>query len=809
MGSFVQDLRYGLRGLRKSPVFTVVALSTIALGIGANTAIFSVVDAVLFRPLSFPEPDRLVAVFQSSASLGVSQNGVSYPNYEDWAGSARSFEGLAAVRLHDYTLTGDGEPVLVVAGTVTSNLFSLLGAKPLLGRGLSPGDDAPSSPAVTVLGERLWRSRYGGDPAIVGKSVTLDDQPCTVVGVMPAAFKTPPESPPAELWLSLTHDPVFGDLRQRRAGHYLRIVGRLRKGVSLAQAQAEFDAIEATLNRQYPKENEGWNVRILPLAESLVGGVRTALLVLLAAVGLVFWIACANVANLLLVRASARSQEIAIRTALGAGRRRLLRQFLTESLLLGGIGGGLGVGLAFASFRALLAWLPADLPRASEIRLDIPVLLFALLASLVAAFVFGVAPAFQASASSLSNALREGSLSAGEGGGKRKLRSLLVVLETAVSFVLLIGAGLLTRSLLRLQEVPLGFHPANVLTSGISLPRAQYSKPEQWIGFYGRLVENLGSQPGVEAVAAVLPLPLTGGGLNFAFTIEGRANEKAGSDRTANYTALTPEYFRVLRVPLLKGRLLSAMDAATAPRVCVVSSAFAKRYFPEEDPIGKRLVFGFKDSVPHQIVGVVGDVKRDGLGAPSQPEMYVPFEQDPWWAAYIAIRTKGRPEELAAALRREVRALDPSLPLADIQPMTQFVYDSVAQPRFRTTLIALFGATALLLAIIGIYGVISDEVGRRSREIGLRLALGAGRGDVLGLVLRHGLALTGLGLAVGLAGAAVTSRYLSSLLFEMRPLDPATYAGVALLLLAASLLACGIPAWRALRVSPIHILRNG
>jgi putative ABC transport system permease protein len=809
MGSFVQDLRYGLRDLRKSPVFTFAALSTIALGIGANTAIFSVVDAVLFRPLSFPEPDRLVAVFQSSASLGVSQNGVSYPNYADWAGSARSFEGLAAIRMHDYTLTGDGEPVLVVAGTVTSNLFGLLGAQPLLGRGLSGGDDAPSSPAVAVLGERLWRSRYGGDPAIVGKSVTLDDQPCTVVGVMPAAFKTPPESPPAELWLSLTHDPVFGDLRQRRAGHYLRIVGRLRKGVSLAQAQAELDAIEAALNHQYPKENEGWKVRLLPLAESLIGGVRTALLVLLAAVGLVFWISCANVANLLLVRASARSQEIAVRTALGAGRRRLLRQFLTESLLLGGIGGGLGVGLAFASFRALRAWLPADLPRASEIRLDMPVLLFALLASLVAAFVFGLAPAFQAAASNLSNALKEGSFSAGEGGGKRRLRSLLVILETAASFVLLIGAGLLTRSLLRLQEVPLGFHPGNVLTSGISLPRAQYSRPEQWIGFYGRLVENLRAQPGVEAVAAVLPLPLTGGGLNFAFTIEGRATEEAGGDRTANYTALTREYFRVLRVPLLKGRLFSAMDVATAPRVCLVSSAFAKRYFREEDPIGKRLVFGFKDSVPHQIVGVVGDVKRDGLGAASQPEMYVPFEQDPWWAAYIAIRTKGKPEELAAALRREVRALDPSLPLADVQPMTQFVYDSVAQPRFRTTLIALFGATALLLAIIGIYGVISDEVGRRSREIGLRLALGAGRSDVLGLVLRHGLALTGLGLAAGLAGAAVATRYLSSLLFEMSPLDPATYGGVAALLLAASLLACGIPAWRALRVSPIQILRNG
>jgi putative ABC transport system permease protein len=809
MNDFLADLRFGARALRKSPGFTAVALVTIALGVGANTAIFSVVDAILFKPLPFPEPERLVAVFQTLPTRGVAQNGVSYPNYADWASRARSFEDIAAIRMHDYTLTGGGDPSLVAAGTVTSNLFRMLRVRPLLGRGLAESDDAPGAPSVAVLGERLWRSRYGADPSIVGKSITLDDLPCTVVGVVSASFKTPPENPPEELWLPLSHDPVFGDLKQRRGGHYLRTIARLKKGVSIGQAEAELATIQGALDREYPKENEGWGVRLVPLAGSLVGGVRTGLLVLFGAVALVFLIACANVANLLLARASARAQEVAIRTALGAGRGRLVRQLLTESLVLGVAGGAFGVGLAFAGLKALKAWLPADLPRASEIRLDAPVLLFALGASLLAAVVFGLVPALQASSTNLSDTLKEGSLGAGESGARKRLRGLLVVGETGLSFVLLIGAGLLGRSLLRLQQVPLGFDPERVLTSGISLPRAQYAKPERWISFYGRLVERLKTKPDVEGVTAVLPLPLSGGGLNFAFTIEGRSSEKSGSDLSANYTAATPDYFRVLGLSLLRGRLLTPADTAAAARVCLISSAFAKRFFPAEDPIGKRLVFGFSAPVAREIVGIVADVQRDGLATPSKPEMYVPFEQEPWWAAYIAIRTRGEPGPVAAALRDEVRALDPSLPLADIAPMTQIVYDSVAQPRFRTSLLGLFGALALFLAVIGIYGVISYDVGRRSREIGIRLALGASKGDLLRLVFRHGLALTGVGLAAGLAGAVMLTRQMASLLFELSPMDPATYAGVALLLLLAGALACWIPARRALRVNPNLVLRSG
>ena len=808
MGQFLQDLRFGARSLVRSPGFAAVALATLALGIGANTAIFSVVEAVLLRPLPFPAADRLVAVVQTLPSRGVRGNGASYLNYADWQSRARSFEHLSAIRMHDYTLTGHGEPDLVTAGTVTSNLFRVLEDTPLLGRTLMAIDDDPAAPSVAVLSERLWRSRFAANPGIVGQSILLDQQPVTVVGVMPARFKTPPEAPPVELWLTLTHDPVFADLREKREGHYLRIVGKLRPGVDIGAAQAELATIQTGLVREHPKENEGWGVEVEPLAENLVSGVRTALLVLLGAVGLVFAIACANVANLLLARASARAREVAIRTALGAGRSRLLRQFLTEGLLLAAGGAILGVALAFVALRGLQAWIPADLPRASEIRLDGAVLLFAVGASLLAAVIFGLAPALHASGASLSGALKEGSAGAGEGGRRRRLRSALVVAETALSFVLLIGAGLLTRSFLRLQEAPLGFRPSGVLTAGFSLPRNQYTRPDEWAAFYERLVERLQAEPGAESVAAALPLPLTGSGLNFAFTIEGRSSEGPGTDMTANYTAVTPEYFRALGIPLLRGRLPGASDTSTSPKVCAISETFAKRHFPAEDPIGRRLVFGFTEKIPRTIVGVVGDVKRDGLGVLSRPEMYVPFAQEPWWAAYLVVRAKGDPSALAAAVRREVAALDPSLPIDDIEPMTRIVSGSVAQPRFRTTLLSFFGATALLLAIIGLYGLIAYDVGRRAREIGIRLALGAGRGDVLRLVFRQGLGLTLLGLAAGVAGAAFLTRYLSSLLFETPPLDPATFAAVGAVLLLAGALACWIPARRALAVDPNRVLRS-
>jgi predicted permease len=807
MRDLVRDIRLAARMLWRSPGFTVVALATIALGIGGNTAMFSVVNAVLLRPLPYARPERLVAVYQTLPSRGIASNGVSWLNYADFAAGTRSFDALGALRMHDFTLTGQGEPALVVAGTVTSNVFAMLGSGTLLGRGLLPSDDAPEAAPVAVLTEKLWRERFGGTAAALGRTVFLDRSPFTIVGVMPAVFMTPPNVPPAELWTPLPKDPVFADLRQRRGGHYLTIVGRLKDGLPIARAEADLSTIAQALARQYPKDNEGWGVRLVPLSESFVAGVRTALLLLLGAVGLVFLIACANVANLLLARSSARSREVAIRTALGAGRAELIRQFLTECLLLGLAGGGLGLALAYAATGAVRAWLPADLPRVGEIGIDGAVLRFSFFASLLSAVVFGLAPALQASGANLAGALREGSAGAGESSGKRRLRNLLVVAETALSFVLLVGAGLLAKSFTRLQDAPLGFDPSRVLTAGMSLPRTQYSKPEQWLGFYTTLVGRIATRPGVESVAASLPLPLYGAGLNFGFRIEGRA-ETAGSDLSANYTAATPGYFRVLRIRLLEGRLFTDGDTAPSPKVCVISRTFARRHFPGENPIGRRLVFGFKENVPHEIVGVVADVKRDGLGVVSRPEMYVPFAQEPWWAAYVVVRTAGDPMRLAAVVRNEVHALDPTLPIEGVQPMTRVVSESVAQPRFRTMLLGIFGGLALLLAVIGIYGVISYSVGLRRREVGIRLALGAGRRHVLRLVFTEGLALTGAGLAAGAAGAALLTRFLSSLLYDVGRLDPLTYAAVALTLVGAGLLACWLPARRAMRVDPVIALRS-
>ncbi|HEX4440746.1 MAG TPA: ABC transporter permease [Thermoanaerobaculia bacterium] len=808
MSYLTQDIRYAVRALRRTPGFTFVALATLAVGIGANTAIFSVVDAVLLRPLPYAQPDRLVRVFQTLPKQGIEQAGASFPNYADWAERTRSFEDIGAVRLHDYTLTERGEPALVVAGTVTSSVFRVLRARPILGRTLVASDDAPGAAPVAVLTEKLWRQRFAGDPRAIGRTVTLDRRPFTVVGVMPAAFTTPPEVPVPELWTPLSQDPVFADLRGRRGGHYLTLVARLANGRTLGEAQAELAGIAASLEKQYPKENEGWGVRLVPLAESLVSGFRTALLVLLGAVALVFVIGCANIANLLLARSASRSREVAIRTALGAGRARLARQFLTECLVLSLTGGALGVALAYAGMGALRRMLPSDLPRTGEIALDARVLLFSLAASVLGALVFGLVPALQTASSGLSATLREGSAGAGESRRRRRLRSVLVVAETALSFVLLVGAGLLARSFLRLRDTPLGFDPSGVLTAGMSLPRSQYDKPAQWTGFYSSLVERLRGEPGVESVAAALPLPLMGAGLNFSFHVDGRPLPPGETEPSANYTALTTDYFKALRIPLLRGRLFSDADAADRPKVCVVSAELARRYFPKEDPIGQRLVFGFADPVSREIVGVVGDVKRDGLGVVSRPEMYVPFVQEPWWAAYLVVRTSGDPAALAPAVRAHVRALDATLPIEDIAPMTRTVYDSAAQPRFRTTLLGLFGGAALLLAALGIYGVVSYGVGRRTRELGIRVALGAQRGDVLRMILGEGLLLSAIGLAAGLAGAVVLTRYLASLLFEVGRLDPATYAAVAAVLLAVSLLAGLLPARRATRVDPVTALRQ-
>ncbi|HYL68755.1 MAG TPA: ABC transporter permease [Candidatus Limnocylindria bacterium] len=808
MGTLIQDLRYGIRVLKQNPGFTAVAILTLALGIGANTAIFSVVDAVLLRPLPYPEAQNLFVVYQTNTGLGVPKNGVSYPNFLDWARQSKSFEELTAVRTASFALTGQGAPTYIEAAPVTGNYFDLFRVKPLLGRTLQLSDDAANAPPVVVISERLWRSRFASDPSVVGRTISFDQHPVTVVGIVRGEFHPPMPNPDAELWVPLAQSDIFSDLRTRRGGHYLTVLSRLKAGVTWAQAQAEMTSIEEGLEQQFPDDNKGWGVTLISMQNDMVGDFRAAMLVLLGAVGLVFLIASANVASLQLARAASRGREVAIRVALGAGRSRLVRQFLTECILLSVMGGIAGLALAYATVRGLTSWLPADLPRVAEIHMDARVLSFGLALSIFAGIISGLAPAWRAGGARFSEALKEGARGGGEDKSRRNLRSLLVVGETALAVILLIGSGLLIRSFVRLQEVNTGFNVSHLLTAEISLPRAQYSKPEQWTAFEKQLLERMQSMPGVQEATAALPLPFVGGYLNLGFSIEGRPQQSRSEAFAGNFFTVSPNYFHALQIPLLRGRAFTEGDSANAPKVCAISAVMARKFFPNEDPIGKRVVVGYPRDVPREIVGIVGDVKDVNLAAPEAAQIYAPFAQNPFWAIAVAIRTQGEPGQLSAALREQVLALDPLLPVEGIKPMTMVLAESVAQPRFRTTLLGLFGAAALLLAAIGIYGVISYNTGQRTREIGIRMALGAQQHNVLKLVLREGLLLTLTGVALGLAGALALTRFLATLLFGVGAGDPITFAGVGGLLVGAALLACYVPARRAMRVDPIVALRH-
>jgi putative ABC transport system permease protein len=806
MGTLLQDLRYGIRTLAKNPGFTVVAVLTLALGIGANTAIFSVVDAVLLRPLPYPESDRLFVVYQTLPQDPAQNTGVSYPNYLDWTQQNQVFGSIAAVRGNSLALSAQGEPTYIQTGSVTSNYFDVLRVKPLLGRTLRSSDDALDASPVVVVSETLWRSRFGADPAIVGRTITLDQHPTTVAGIVPAYFHPSVPDAAAQLWVPLRQDGVFSDMRGRRAGHYLTALGRLKTGVTAAQAQGEMAAMEQQLAEQYPNENKGWGIRIVSLRADLAGNVRTALLVLLGAVGFVFLIACANVASLQLARAASRRKEIAIRVALGAGRQRLLRQFLTESVLLSVLGGAVGLVLAFEALQGLLAWLPADLPRVSEIHLDARVLAFGLALSVLSGVLFGLAPAWHGAESRLAEAL-EGARGAGEERTSHRARNAFVVAETALAIVLLVGAGLLLRSFARLQQVNAGFNPAQLLTAQVGLPRAQYAQPEQWIAFYQQSLERMNALPGAQEAAVGVPLPLSDSYINLAFQVEGRPPHSKGDSPTADFVAISPNYFHVMQVPLLRGREFSDADSESGPKVCVISSSLAQQLFPTESPLGRRIVIGYPTDASREIVGIVGDVKDTELSARQAAQIYVPFVQNPFWAADIAVRTQGNPSALAGALREQIRAIDSALPVAEVRPMSEVIGSSIAQPRFRTALLSLFGAAALLLAAIGIYGVLAYTVAQQTREIGIRMALGANPARVLRLVLARGLRLAGAGTVIGVLAALLLTRLLGSLLFDVSASDPLTFAAVTGLLLAVALLACYVPARRAMRVDPMVALR--
>jgi putative ABC transport system permease protein len=662
---------------------------------------------------------------------------------------------------------------------------------------------------VVILSENLWRSSFGADPNLIGTSIQLDKRSFTVVGIMPSSFRFPQLTASEQLWIPLVQDPLFGPWMPRRGGHWLRVTGRLKPGVSREQAQAELDAISVRLAKEFPAENAGWTIGMTSLQKNIAGDSRSPLLVLLAAVGLVLLIACANIANLLLTRATSRSREIAVRAALGAERARIVRQLISEAIVLGLLGGVGGIALAYWGVQALSFLLPPSLPRMNAIRVDDFVLAFALLLSAFASCAFGLAPALFAANTNLQASLREGGLRSGESPSRRRARSLLAAGEIALAMVLLVAAGLLLRSFSKLTSVNPGFDSQHIVNADISLPQFEYSKPQQWIAFSDELLTRIHSEPGLQDSAVAVPRPIADGCVNLGFDIVGSPPLSPGTSRTADFVSVSPNYFHVMSIPLLSGRLFDHRDVFSSPRVAVISKELARLYFPNQDPLGRQLMFGFSydPAVAREIVGIVGDVRDEGLGQNPGPMMYVPFDQVPLWGANLVVRSSLDVSSLSAAIRGQVHAIDKDLPVTDVSKMPDIIHTSVAQPRFRTFLLGLFAAMALVLAATGIFGVISYSVSRRTNEIGVRVALGASRGMILRMILRETLVLALCGLAVGLPCALVASRLVSHMLFDVSANDPATLAAVAFALAAVAALAGYMPARRAMRIDPMEALR--
>ena len=808
--TLLQDARYALRMLRKNPSFTAIAILTLALGIGANTAIFSVVDAVILRPLPYPSPAQLVNVFEQRPQKGVPPTGPSYPELEDWRAQSRSFRYLAALAFHKLTLTGRGEPTVVNTVVVTSDFFPLLEVKPLIGRTLLSDDFQRGAAGTVVLSENLWRSQFGADPRIIGSSISLDQRSFTVVGIMPAGFRSPFFTAIGEIWIPIAQDPTFSSFMTLRGARGFPLLGRLKPGVSLVHADAEMNAIGAALAKQFPEADAGFSIRIEPLKQAIVGDSKVALLILLGAVGLVLLIACANIANLLLARATARTKEMGIRIMLGAGRARIVRQLLTESTLLGLAGGVAGVLLAYWGVSALTSFLPGELPQPHAIAVDGRVLAFALVLSIAAGLVFGLAPALLAADANLQSSVKEGAGRAGENRGWGRARGFLAVAEISLAMVLVVAAGLLLRSFVALTSVDRGFDARLVWTAEVSLPQYEYSKPEQWASFSDQLLERIHAQPGLQDSALGAPLPMDAQGfVNIPFTIVGNPPLPRETIQNADFVSVSPDYFRVMSIPLQKGRLFTPQDAMSAPSVTIISEAMARRYFANENPLGRQLVFGlpFNGIVSREIIGVAGDVRDAALHEAPKPMMYVPFVQAPLWGGELVVKSALNPASIAAAIREQVHDIDPNLPVTDFGSLSNAVQSSAAEPRFRTLLLGLFGLIALVLSAAGIFGVISYSVSRRTHELGIRMALGATPAAILKMVLREGGRLAAAGLTVGLIATLILTRFLRTMLFEIQPADPPTFATVAFLLAVVALTACYIPARRAMRVDPMVALR--
>jgi putative ABC transport system permease protein len=777
MRTLWQDLRYGARILMKHPGFTAVAMITLALGIGANTAIFSVVNSALLRPLPYKDSDRLFIVWERPKGTPQGRNSPSPANFIDWRDQSQVFEGMAAMINQVFNLTGAGEPERLTGQRVSANLFQLLGVQPEMGRTFSPEDDKADSRPVVILGYGLWRRRFGADPSIVGKTLNLDGRACAVIGVMPQFYNRR-----VELWAPTAFSPAEAN---KRHDHYISVIARLKPGVSQEQAQAEMETIAGRLEQQYPQTNLNQSAFLRPLREEVVGNIRSGLLILLGAVGLVLLIACANVANLLLARAAARQREIAVRMALGAGRWRISRQLITESVLLAGLGGAAGVLLAFGAVDLLVKFIPDSFARAREASLDGQVLGFATALSLLTGVIFGFAPALQFFRPSLNEALKEGGR--GVGGGGAGIRSLLVVSEMALALVLLIGASLLVKSFWRLNSVNLGFRPDHLLTMQLTLPSAKYSTDRRRIDFYDQVLERIKNLPGVEAAGVTTYLPLTSGAGAHGFTIEGRPAPPPDQLPWARYRMISQDYFRALGVTLLKGRSFDAQDTPGSAPVIVISQTMAERYWPGEDPIGKRIKMGVADSNDPwvSVIGVMADARNVDLKNVIEPFMYSTYQQMASLSFLppqdLAVRTEGDPLSLAAAVRREVWSVDRDLPVSRVQSMEQILSQTVSAPRFNMLLLGVFAGLALTLAGVGIYGVMSYSVTQATREIGIRMALGA---------------------------AFALTRLMETLLFGVSATDPLTLMATPLLLAVVALLACYVPARRATKVDPMVALRT-
>ena len=793
METIIKDIRYGIRGLSKRPAFTAVAVLTLALGIGANSAIFSVLNAVLLRPLPYADPDRIVRIDETEGKGGM---GVSPPNLLDFQQQNQTFESVAGYTGGSFILTGAGEPLRLESCAVSAALFSVLQVKPLIGRSFSTADERPGQDRVALISYGLWQQRFGGDHALLGKQITLDGLSYTIAGVMPNGFEFPIQAERVEVWTPLEQPE---DLAQLRGAHYLDVVGRMKTGVSLVQARADVETIASRIAQQYPKEVSG-KITVVPLKEYLVGQARPYLLMLAGAALLVLLIAIANVASLTLARAAERQKEIALRTALGASKSRVVRQLLTESLILSFVGGLAGVTLAVWCTGFLTAIAPGDLPRLQSAYVDGRVLLFALAISVISGILLGLIPAWRSANANLQTHLKEGETRSASA-PRQALRKALVVSEVTLALVLLCGAGLLIRTLWKLNSVNPGFDPQNVLVAELVLPKTKYRDAGQQTMFFQQLIERIKASPGIDSAGGTSNLPLSGTNMVFLASVEGR------SSLPASFRAVSQDYFRTMRIPLLKGRWFDDHDTAESQPVVIVNETMARQISPDhEEVLGKRIKHGFKNQVA-EVVGVIGDVKYAGLDQQTKPEMYAPFAQRAWPFMRIVARSKSDPSVVASAIREAVRAIDKDQPVDKITTMSSVVSASIVDRSFYMQLLGTFASLAFILAAVGIYGVVSYSVAQRTREIGIRVALGARRRDVLGLVLREALRLTALGVALGLVGAFVATRVLRSLLFEVKPADPATFICLSLLLTFVALVASYIPARRATKVDPLVALR--